>query len=173
MSEVDLSEVKGLETIIHSKPSSVGIETLYLSQDNIPEVFLRGCGFPESFIVQMPALIASTEFIQFYSCFISYSSKDHPFAERLYTDLQNKGVRCWFAPEDLKIGEKFRDRIDESIRLHDKLLLILSENSVSSPWVGRHKTRQRGISFRARLIIIFVTLSCFILNHRLPPQVSF
>jgi uncharacterized protein YjbI with pentapeptide repeats len=136
LSEVDLSEVKGLETVIHSKPSTVGIETLYLSQGNIPEVFLRGCGFPESFIVQMRALIASTEFIQFYSCFISYSSKDHPFAERLYADLQNKGVRCWFAPEDLKIGEKFRDRIDESIRLHDKLLLILSENSVSSPWVG-------------------------------------
>jgi hypothetical protein len=36
----------------------------------------------------------------------------------------------------LKIGDKFRDRIDESIRLHDKLLLILSENSVSSPWVS-------------------------------------
>jgi uncharacterized protein YjbI with pentapeptide repeats len=136
LSEVDLSEVKGLGTVTHSKPSTVGIETLYLSQGNIPEVFLRGCGFPESFIVQVRAIISSAEFIQFYSCFISYSSKDHPFAERLYADLQNKGVRCWFAPEDLKIGDRFRDRIDESIRLHDKLLLILSENSVSSPWVS-------------------------------------
>ena len=45
-------------------------------------------------------------------------------------------MRCWFAPEDLKIGDRIRDRIDESIRLHDKLLLILSENSVSSLWVG-------------------------------------
>ncbi|MEW6738036.1 MAG: protein kinase, partial [Acidobacteriota bacterium] len=70
-----------------------------------------------------------------YSCFISYSSKDQEFAEKLYADLQSKGVRCWFAPKDLKIGDKFRQRIDESIRLHDKLLLILSEDSISSPWV--------------------------------------
>src|SRR5215207_600034 len=41
--------------------------------------------------------------IEFYSCFISYSSKDQDFAERLHVDLQNNGVRCWFAPEDLKI----------------------------------------------------------------------
>jgi hypothetical protein len=66
---------------------------------------------------------------------LSYSSKDEEFAKRLYADLQDNGVRCWFAPEDLKIGEKFRVRIDESIRLHDKLLLVLSENSVASSWV--------------------------------------
>lgn len=45
-------------------------------------------------------------------------------------------MRCWFAPEDLKIGDKIRDRIDESIRLRDKLLLVLSENSIASDWVG-------------------------------------
>jgi hypothetical protein len=39
--------------------------------------------------------------------------------------------------EDIKIGERFRDRIDESIRLYDKLLLVLSETSISSPWVRR------------------------------------
>jgi TIR domain len=44
-------------------------------------------------------------------------------------------VRCWFAPEDLKIGERFRPKIDEAIRLHDKLLLVLSNSSVASPWV--------------------------------------
>jgi hypothetical protein len=53
----------------------------------------------------------------------------------LYSDLQTKQVRCWFAPEDLKIGERFRPKIDEAIRLHDKLLLVLSKSSVASPWV--------------------------------------
>lgn len=43
----------------------------------------------------------------------------------------------WFAPEDLKIGDRFQERIEESIRVHDKLLLVLSENSVVSPWVER------------------------------------
>lgn len=46
-------------------------------------------------------------------------------------------MRCWFAPEDIKIGDKFRTRIDESIRVYDKLLLVLSENSVSSQWVEK------------------------------------
>jgi hypothetical protein len=73
--------------------------------------------------------------IEFYSCFISYSTKDQEFAERLHADLQAKGVRCWFAPEEMKGGRKLHEQIDEAIRLHDKLLLILSEHSMSSNWV--------------------------------------
>jgi uncharacterized protein YjbI with pentapeptide repeats len=131
-----MGEVIGLHTVKHQNPSSIGIDTIFHSKNKIPKEFLRGCGLPEAFITQIPALITSIEPLQFYSCFISYSSKDQSFAEQLYADLENKGVRCWFAPEDLKIGDKFRDRIDESIRLHDKLLLILSESSVASPWVS-------------------------------------
>jgi uncharacterized protein YjbI with pentapeptide repeats len=144
----DLCNVKGLETVSHKGPSVIGIDTLYRSGGKIPEKFLRGCGVPDEFITYMHSLTAHP--IQFYSCFISYSSKDQDFANRLYVDLQNKGVRCWFAPEDLKIGDKIRDRIDESIRLRDKLLLILSEHSIASEWVEQEvesaleEERQRG-----------------------------
>jgi hypothetical protein len=127
----DLSKVKGLEMVTYSDPSHLGIDTVINSGGNIPEAFLRGCGASEGFITFARSLVGD-----FHTCFISYSSKDQEFAERLHADLQDKGVRCWFAPEDLKIGDRFRDRIDESIRLHDKLLIILSENSVSSQWVG-------------------------------------
>src|SRR5208283_1364210 len=108
----DLSTVIGLETARHGEPSSIGIDTIYKSKGNIPEVFLRGAGVPEDFITYMKSLVGKA--IDFYSCFISYSSKDDGFAQRLHADLQQKGVRCWFAPEDLKIGAKFRTRIDES-----------------------------------------------------------
>ncbi|MGO8786880.1 MAG: toll/interleukin-1 receptor domain-containing protein [Terriglobia bacterium] len=131
--DIDLSTVKGLETVRHSSPSTIGIDTIYKSKGNIPEVFLRGAGVPEDFIVYMRSLVGKA--IEFYSCFISYSSKDDAFAQRLHADLQQKGVRCWFAPEDLKIGDKLRTRIDESIRAYDKLMVILSENSIRSPWV--------------------------------------
>ena len=117
----------------HRAPSTIGIDTIYKSKGNIPEVFLRGAGVPEDFITYMKSLVGKA--IDFYSCFISYSSKDDAFAQRLHADLQQKGVRCWFAPEDLKIGDKFRTRIDESIRVYDKLMVILSENSIRSPWV--------------------------------------
>ena len=54
----------------------------------------------------------------------------------MHDDLQDNGVRCWFAPEDMKIGDQIRPTIDRQIRLRDKLLVILSENSVKSEWVG-------------------------------------
>ena len=129
----DLRVVKGLETVQHRFPSPLSINTIYLSEGHMPEIFLQGTGAPDSFIEYIRSLVGKP--IDYYTCFISYSSKDQDFAERLYADLQSKGVRCWFALEVLKIGEKFWHRIDESIRLYDKLLVVLSEHSVTSLWV--------------------------------------
>jgi uncharacterized protein YjbI with pentapeptide repeats len=132
---VDLSVVKGLETAVHEGPSTIGIDTIYASHGDIPEAFLKGAGVDDTFITYVRSLVGKP--IEYYSCFISYSSKDEAFARRLYADLQSNNVRCWFAPEDLKIGERIRSGIDEAIRLHDKLLLILSRHSVASGWVER------------------------------------
>ena len=131
---VDLSVVQNLETVKYSGPSTVGIDTIYRSQGKIPEAFLRGAGVPDSYLDYMRSLAGKPT--DYYSCFISYSSKDEAFAERLYADLQSKGVRCWFAPEDMDIGDKIRPRIEESIRIYDKLLLVLSEHSIASNWVA-------------------------------------
>ncbi|TLU83602.1 MAG: toll/interleukin-1 receptor domain-containing protein [Chlorobium sp.] len=131
--DIDLSTVVGLDSIIHYGPSTIGVDTIYKSNGNIPEVFLRGCGLPDEFIEYIPSLTGKG--IEYYSCFISYSHRDEEFAKRVHNDLQAKGVRCWFAPHDMKIGDKIRATIDDSIRLHDKLLLILSEHSVQSDWV--------------------------------------
>jgi hypothetical protein len=127
-----LSAVRGLETCVHAAPSIVDHRTLARSGP-LPLAFLRGCGLPDALIDYLPSLL--NEPVQFYSCFISYASKDHAFAERLYADLQNKGVRCWFAPDDMKIGDRIRPQIDQTIRLYDKLLLVLSKDSVTSQWV--------------------------------------
>jgi uncharacterized protein YjbI with pentapeptide repeats len=80
----DLSQVRGLEYIRHFAPSTIGIDTIYKSRGNIPEKFLRGCGVPEDFITYMRSLTGKA--IEFYSCFISYSSKDQESAKRLYAD---------------------------------------------------------------------------------------
>ncbi len=86
--DVDLSLAIGLETIHHEGPSIVGIDTIYKSHGRIPEIFLRGCGVPENFVEYMHPLTRKA--FEFYSCFISYSSKDQEFADRLYADLQAK-----------------------------------------------------------------------------------
>jgi uncharacterized protein YjbI with pentapeptide repeats len=149
----DLSTVKGLDCVEHSGPCSIGIDTIYRSKGNIPESFLRGCGVPDEFITYAKSLVANP--IQFYSCFISYSTKDQGFADRLYADLQNKGVRCWFAPHDVQSGRKLHEQIDEAIRLHDKLLLILSPHSMESEWVKTEIARARKREVRDQRRVLF------------------
>jgi len=94
-----------------------------------------------------------------YSCFISYSSKDNIPVQRLYADLKARGVDCWFAPHDMKIGARLRPTINRIIYQQEKLLLVLSEHSMSSSWVEdeveaaleRERTEHREILFPIRL----------------------
>jgi hypothetical protein len=157
---VDLSRTRGLAEVRHRGPSTIGIDTIYRSRGRIPETFLRGAGVPQPFIANMASLIAATNPIQFYSCFISYASADQDFAERLYAGLQENGVRCWFAPHDIQGGRKVYEQIDEAIGAYDKLLLVLSGTSMESEWVRteiaearRREMRQgRRMLFPIRLV---------------------
>lgn len=132
---VDLSKTRGLDTVVHGLPSTIGIDTIYKSKGKIPESFLRGCGVPEDLIKFIPSI--TNQPFDYYSCFISYSSKDKVFARKLHADSETAGIRVWFAREDMKIGDRIRDRLDQSIRLYDKLLLILTEDSIESDWVEK------------------------------------
>jgi uncharacterized protein YjbI with pentapeptide repeats len=156
--DVDLSSVKGLETVIHKGPSSIGIDTIYRSKGRIPRVFLRGAGVPENFIEYMASLVGSG--IEFYSLFISYSTNDQAFADRLYADLQAKDVRCWFAPHDMRSGRKVHEQIDAAIRMHDKMLLILSEHSMNSEWVKTEISKARKREVRDGKRVLFPIRLC-------------
>jgi hypothetical protein len=171
--DIDLRGVYGLGTIRHVGPSTLGIDTIERSHGQIPTAFLRGCGLSDLQIEMVklhnPNLtteqvvditykiseLHAGKIIQYYSCFISYCSKDKHFAQRLHDDLQDKGVRCWFAPEDMKIGDKIRPAIDQSIRIHDKLLLILSENSLGSAWVESEVERAFAEEQRRKQTVLF------------------
>lgn len=132
---LDLSVAKGLEIARHHGPSIIGVDTLYRSGGKIPESFLRGCGVPDDLITYLPSLLGANQSIQFYSCFISHSHKDEEFAKRLHSRLRTEHIRVWFAPEDLRGGEKLLEQIDHAIQVHDRLLIVLSENSMESDWV--------------------------------------
>ena len=146
--DVDLSNVSDLERTIHFGPSTIGIDTFYRSGGKIPHKFLEDAGVPDNFIEYMGSLTGQA--FQYYSCFISHSTNDKDFADRIYADLRKEGVRCWFAPEDIKGGKKIHLQLDEAIRVYDKLLLILSEESINSDWVAneirwaRKREKQEG-----------------------------
>lgn len=129
----DLRTAKGLATIRHAGPSTIGIDTLFRSDGEIPEAFLRGAGIPEDFITFIPSLVERA--IEFYSSFISYSHQDEAFSRCLHARMRAEKLRVWFAPEDMKAGRKLHEEIFRAIQIHDKLLLVLSESSMRSEWV--------------------------------------
>lgn len=153
----DLSHTKGLEKAKHFGPSTIGIDTIFRSKGKIPEEFLRGAGVPEHFITYAGYLNARA--FECNSCFISYSGKDRNFAEKLNADLQKAGVRSWFAPEEMKMGDKSRQRVNQQIRIHEKLLIVLSEFSIESTWIQQEveaaleeeRNRNRSVIFPIRI----------------------
>jgi CheY-like chemotaxis protein len=101
---------------------------------------------------------------EFYSCFVSYASVDDEIATRIHRDLMRAGIKSFFAPEDLRIGDEIRPKINEKIRVHDKLLLILSEASINSDWVKaevevalqrEHDRAQERPEFQGNTTILF------------------
>ena len=168
--DVDLSTVKGIDKVRHEAPSTIGVNTIYRSRGKIPAIFLRGAGVPDNFIEYMNSLVGTA--FEYYSCFISYSGLDQEFANRVHADLQDNGVGCWFAPHDVQAGKKLHEQIDVAIRLHERLLLILSPQSINSEWVkteiAKARTREikegKRVLFPIRLNISFEQLQeweCF------------
>lgn len=145
---IDLQEVGGLDQVQHRRKSEISISTIYLSAGKIPKDFLRGCGVPDELITFLPDLIEARQPVKFYSCFISYSGTDEAFARHLHGRMSLAKLRVWFAPEDMKGGDKIYDQIDRAIQVHDLLLLVLSESSLRSKWVETEIRRARKVELR-------------------------
>jgi hypothetical protein len=88
---------------------------------------------PEELIRYLPSFLNQP--IQFYSCFISYSHEDKAFARLLHDRLQGQGIRCWLDEHQLLPGDDLHDRVDQGIRLWDKVLLCATKSSLTSWWV--------------------------------------
>jgi uncharacterized protein YjbI with pentapeptide repeats len=144
LTNIDMSQTKGLETVRHRGPSSVGVDTLFLSNGTIPLVFLRGCDVPEALISCLPSIVH--DICDFCSCFIIYNKEDHLFAHRLHGRLQGKGIHCWLYQQE---WDQPHDWMGTQIRGQDKVLFCASENSLTSrraqleiSWVLHNRRKQ-------------------------------
>ena len=95
--------------------------------------FLRGCGLPDELISHYRAFLAND--LRTHTCLISCSKNDFEFARRLHDELQEHGIRCWIIPEELKGGQTLQLQVSQAIGPRDKLILVLSEDSMGSDWI--------------------------------------
>lgn len=130
LADLDLSKTKGLKSVKHLAPSSVAFDTILKSKGHIPDSFLRGCGMPDDYVKFIRA--QHNRPLVHCSCFISYSSKDVQFAEKLYNDLYDHCDGVWRDTFEMAAGIEIERQIEDAIKKSEKLLLILSPHSIES-----------------------------------------
>jgi uncharacterized protein YjbI with pentapeptide repeats len=167
LGNIDLSETKGLDEVIHGGSSQISSDTLQLSKGKIPEVFLRGCGLNdweiESAKLYKPGLMAkevndivyriydlrANQSIQINPLFISYSHKDGAFVDEIEKHLDEKSIRFWRDIHDAPAGP-LEEIVDHAIRQNPTVLLVLSRRSVKSDWVQHEARKARELEIKLR-----------------------
>ncbi len=70
-----------------------------------------------------------------YDVFISYASEDEESFVAALADLLTKfGVKVWFAPAVLKIGDSLSRSIDKGLANAKFGVVVLSKAYISKPW---------------------------------------
>ena len=132
LGNLDLGGVLGLETVSHSSPSTIGVDTCFRSRGPISGDFLRGTGIPEVFLNYLDSLGKDSSLT---TVLVYCSAADDAFVQKLRDRLESDGIRCWTSP--WKHDDSLRASVFRSeVLLYTKLVLILSESSVGSPWLG-------------------------------------
>lgn len=67
--------------------------------------------------------------------FLSHSSIDKPFVEKLANDLRKIGINIWYDKWEIKVGDSITWKIESGIRENEFFGIVLSPESMSSEWV--------------------------------------
>lgn len=76
-----------------------------------------------------------------HSAFISYASPDSEKADEICASLEERGLRCWIAPRDVRAGREYGEEIIRGIERSRCLVLVLSEAANESTFVRREVER--------------------------------
>ncbi len=68
--------------------------------------------------------------------FVSHSSMDKPFVDRLVADLAAMEIPVWYDKFDMKVGDSVTESIDKGLASAKYFLIVLSRTSIGSRWVG-------------------------------------
>ncbi len=69
--------------------------------------------------------------------FLSHSTKDKEFVQKLAQQLQAVGIEPWLCEVDVSLGDDFVEAIERGLREADVTVLIWSPDAAASPWTGK------------------------------------
>jgi len=69
------------------------------------------------------------------SIFLSHTSVDKPFVEKLAQSLKKVGINVWFDKWEINVGDSITWKIEEGIRENEFLGIVLSQEAIQSEWV--------------------------------------
>lgn len=69
--------------------------------------------------------------------FLSHSSQDRAFADKIANTLRRHGIRVWYSETNIVGAQQWHDEIGKALARCDWFLLVLSPAAVKSRWVKR------------------------------------
>jgi predicted nucleotide-binding protein len=66
--------------------------------------------------------------------FISASKEHDSWVREFVRILSESGVDVWWDEEQIAVGEPFGDKLEEGLRTSDYMIMIVSPDSIESPW---------------------------------------
>ena len=70
-----------------------------------------------------------------YRVFISYNEGDVEWAQEIFDELEREGYRPFFAPEAIRKGSDWRQRLFQALATSEHFLALVSSKSTPSAWV--------------------------------------
>lgn len=75
-----------------------------------------------------------------HEVFISYSSKNKNIADAIVADLEQNGIKCWYAPRDILVGDDWAGAIKNAIETTKVFVLVFTDESNKSHQVTNEVT---------------------------------
>ncbi len=101
--------------------------------------------------------------------FLSYSSKDREFTQRLHESLLWVGVDAFFDQRDIKVGDNIPMKVEKGIADASCFIYILSSNSIKSTWVNEELSMAK---MKSRDGLGYKVLPVLIENIELPTGIA-
>ncbi len=159
LTDMQMPEMNGLELVKRLRSSHPKIPVVLMTAMGSEELatqalyegaasYIQKRSLPTHLPITLERLLALKKIdgadarVRYFSVFISHSSADQDFCRTLYEQL-NRHTQVWFSPATMKGGKKIHDQIAEAIDDFDKLLVVLSKESMNSCWVSAEILRAR------------------------------